>query len=318
MSSYIRLTDVQDQVMTMYREGRDRGESTGFKTLDRFYRVKKGCTTYVTGTPGHGKTHFTFELLLNLTQSKGWKHLLFTPETGSDAEIVATLTEKYTKKKFDDLPFHPTDRMTEREAQITTGYLSQAFFLCDQSQTMTVDKVLNTALEVKKDHGLDTIMIDPWNELSHDFSQNNGREDKYLEYTLGKIRRFARDNDVHVFIDAHPKTLHKNKDGQYEPATAWDISGGAPWFAKGESIICVYRPDETNVSQIIIQKVKPAIIGKKGTCELYYDIPTGRYYEEIDGRNYYAFGEENRRAVNESPIISIQSQQFEKQVEVPF
>ena len=305
---YKTLNEVKGEVMSLYQNGQDRGESTGFKSLDEYYRVKKGCMTYITGTPSHGKTHFALELLLNLTESKGWNHAIFTPETGSDAEITALLMEKHTKKRFDRFW---NERMSEKEAEVTLGYLSQAFFLIDQDETMTVDKVLKEVLEIKKDHGVDSFMIDPWNELSHDFSGNGGREDKYLEFTLGKIRRFAREHHLHAFVIAHPKTLHKNSNGSYEPATAWDISGGAPWYAKGESIICVYRPDETNRSEIIIQKAKPPIIGKKGSCDLYYDIKTGRYYEFYNGRDLYAFGEENKNA-NPSPVINFQSPYFDE------
>ena len=37
-----------------------------------------------------------------------------------------------------------------------------------------------------------TTLIDPFNELSHDFSKDEGRQDLYIERILGDVRKNAR------------------------------------------------------------------------------------------------------------------------------
>jgi twinkle protein len=96
---------------------------------------------------------------------------------------------------------------------------------------------------------------------------------------LGKIRRFARRNGVHVWIVAHPQKLIKDKDtGKYKPPTMYEISGGANWRNKADVGICVHRPDMTNdITEIYIQKVRFREIGKLGAVQFRYARETGNY-----------------------------------------
>lgn len=275
MKRYLTSIDLQEETDELYTKGIDRGFYVGFRSLEEFYNIKLGCTTYIGGIPSHGKTEFHFELLLNLTEFYGWKHALFSPETGSPKEIIAELSHKYIRKPF--LKGH--SQMNENEKYMADAFLKDNFFILNPDENkITIEELLSIALEVKKEHGLNTFSIDPFNELKHDYSNHGGREDKYLEYVLGMIRRFAREHNVHIFIIAHPRTL-RPVDGKYEPPTAFELSGGAAWYSKAETIICVYRPNDTNEANIIIQKTKPKHTGKKGTVVLFFDMKKSRYYE---------------------------------------
>lgn len=281
---YIRALEINAGTNTFYEKGNAITFKTGFTGLNEYYTVKPGCTTYIGGIPSHGKTEFHMELLLHLSEYYGWKHFLFTPETGSPVEIVAELSHKYIMK-----PFHKVaGQMSLNEKYQADAWLNEYFFIHNSYEETTIDDLLKLALEVKDSYGLNTLSIDPWNELAHDFAKHAGREDKYLEFVLGKIRRFARDNNIHIFIIAHPRTL-RPVDGRYEPPTAFELSGGAAWYAKAETIICVFRPSmDNNEADIIIQKAKPKHIGKKGQCKLYFDYGKSRYYELVAGQRQFA------------------------------
>jgi twinkle protein len=145
-------------------------------------------------------------------------------------------------------------------------------------------EIIEQVKGVMSEYKINTVTLDPWNELSHNFGEHGGRQDTYLEVVLGNIRRFSRKENIHTFIIAHPRTLIKNKEGRYDPPTAFEFSGGATWYAKADSILCINRPHEFSEAQfersyvdIIVQKAKPKKVGKKGIFEIDYDYNTGRY-----------------------------------------
>lgn len=278
--------ETKKQTDKLFTEGIDRGNYIGFDSLTEYYNVKLGCTTYIGGIPAHGKTEFLFEILMNMSEFYGWKHLLFTPETGTPAEIIGELAHKFIGKPFIKNDF----QMSETEKYQADAYLDEFFTVVDAGEgDMTIDDLLRIASDLKKEIDVKTLSIDPWNELKHDFEIAKGREDKYLEYMLGKIRRFARENKMHIFIVAHPRTL-RPLDGKYEAPTAFELSGGAAWYSKAESILCIHRPGiESTAVEIHIQKVKPKHIGKKGMIGLFFDWQKSRYYEvDLNNEKKYA------------------------------
>lgn len=314
--NYITANNIQVQTDELFTNGLDGGVYVGFKNLSEFYNVKKGCTTYIGGIPSHGKTEFHLEILMSLTEHYGWKHAIFSPETGSPAEIVAELAHKHIGKSYTKGVY----QMSQQEKYNADAFLSDSFFIMTPEENkLTVDNLLEISLEIKKKHGLDSFSIDPFNELIHDYSNSGGREDKYLENTLGKIRRFAREHNIHIFIIAHPRTL-KPVDGIYQPPTAFELSGGAAWYAKAETIICVHRPTiDTNEVEIHIQKAKPKQIGKKGKVSLFWDWKKSRYYERLDsGTCIYSTGKEKAPQIEQNRANLAIKNYYESETETPF
>ena len=113
-----------------------------------------------------------------------------------------------------------------------------------------------------------------WNEVEHCFKGLS--ETQYISQELTKIRRFARFNGIHIWVVAHPTKLSKNASGQYDPPTMYDIAGGAHWRNKADNGICVYRDFQTNITEIIVQKIRFKEIGKLGSVSLKY-THTGQY-----------------------------------------
>lgn len=289
----IQPNDIRKEVIDLYDNGIDRGFNVGFSSLRELYRVKLGCTTYYTGSPTSGKTELLFEILINLSEFYGWKHLLHTPETGSPKDIIAELSHKYIRKNFKE---GYSERMDEAELYKAMDWINEHFIIleADHVEGCSLTQFLKEIETAAINFEFQTVTIDPWDELEHDLK--GLREDEYLKKYLSYIRRFARQKNIHFNIVAHPRTPQKDKNGNYLPATAYDISGGSKWYNKAESIIALHRPPETddgfpnkNMVKVMIQKAKPKEIGTKGTCELYFDIAKNRYYEmDSTGIKHYA------------------------------
>jgi twinkle protein len=277
--------DISANLDDLYSKGVKPGKFIGFESLRELYSVKKGTFTEIGGYPSHGKTEFVFEILMNLSEFYGWKHLIFSPETGTPEKIFSELEWKYVRVPF-GYPGH-SNRMTEAQHHGAKLWVGEHFTIADERVINTVDALLKAAKDYMINYHVDTITIDPWNDLKHTFD----RQDIYLEEILVKIRKFCAEQGVHIFVCMHPRTIPP--DGKKLPVPNFhQYSGGGAWASKGMSMICPYRTDdEGNEVEIIIQKAKPKEIGRKGTATLFYDRFKGRYYEKIDGTDHYAHRE---------------------------
>ena len=98
-----------DEVMTLYREGRRRGASTGFPSLDPFMTIRPGELTVTTGAPNAGKSEFVDALTVNLAVAYGWRFAICSFENPVP-EHASKLAEKLVGAPFWD---GPTRRMSE-------------------------------------------------------------------------------------------------------------------------------------------------------------------------------------------------------------
>jgi hypothetical protein len=285
------INELQPTVDELYSNGIVRGKDIGFDCLRDLYTVKPACTTYIMGSPTSGKTEFWFEILLNLSEFYGWKHVIYTPETGTKEEIVAELCSKYIRK-----PFYKnySGYMSESEKYSALAWLSQYFYIIDPAdKDLTIVEFYDEveALEKKEKIHIDTTTIDPYNELKNEFKD---RQDLYIESLLGLCRRNAMKHNRHNCIITHcadQKPMFTNGITWFPPPTAREYAGGQAWYRKGLAMIGAWRPPhqlsddkgrpyEKNEVDIIIQKAKPKGIGEKGTAKLYFDWHKNRYYEK--------------------------------------
>lgn len=247
--------------------------------LGDLYSFQLGRTTYFAGIPSHGKSTFLFEVLIQLSEQHGLKHVIFAPEEGTVAEVYTTILAMYCQKRNRTGAF---DKLSELDLYKHAAFISSHFHVYDtKEEAKTPYEVMEIIKPYILENDIKTVMLDPWNELRHVYAE---RQDIYLERVLGDVRLFSRSLNIHTFIVAHPRTLQKQKDSNsYDPPTAFEFSGGATWYAKADGIICVYRPSEfsevererTHVD-ILIQKAKRGI-GRKGKIELDYNIFKQRY-----------------------------------------
>jgi len=271
--------DCLDDVLSEYDYGIEKGVETGWGVLDDLYTVKPGEMTIITGIPGSGKSNFIDALCINLIMKHNWRIALFSPENWPIKRHMKTLLEKTIEKSFETTKYG--NKMSRAEITEGTEYLDEFLkFIIPKNKIITVDVILEYVRILCLQYGIKAFVLDPWNEVEHDQKMGE-REDQYISKQLTKIRRFARLNGIHIWIIAHPTKLYKNTDGKYDPPTMYDISGGAQWRNKADNGICVYRDFETNLTTIIIQKIRFREIGKLGECTLKYKY-TGNYEQILN------------------------------------
>lgn len=270
-----RAEDLLEKLFNDYDHGVKKGESTNWTVMDDTYRVMPGEWTLITGIPGHGKSEWLDALAINLAQSKGWTFAVYSPENQPVEDHIEKLAEKIVAKPFSQ---HRADRMSRAEAAEAFEFITEHFtFMLPEYPT--VEKLLMTARELVIRRGIRGFIIDPWNEINpvRDPGMN---ETDYISQALTKIRTFARANQVHVWVVAHPTKLQKDRQtGVYPVPTPYDVSGSAHWRNKADNCIAIYRDvtDEGAPVQVHVQKIRKKANGRVGMVEFDYDRASGRY-----------------------------------------
>jgi len=277
--SIYSIADVYQEVMQLYDNGLEPGISTGWNNIDKLYTVRKCEMTVITGIPGSGKSTWLDALCVNLNQMHKWKIDFCSPENWPIQRHIANIVEKYTT-----YPFGRNAQNTERlwRANLDTALkelADQFFFLQPKEEYMHIDAILEILQKAVFEQGIDGIVLDPWNELET-YRPTDLTETEYVSQALGKIRRFARNNHVHIWIVAHPTKLKKNTDNTYPVPTLYDISGSANWRNKADNGICIHRVDPTALkTDIHVQKIRFKEIGRLGKESLSFDPDCGIYLE---------------------------------------
>jgi len=152
-----------------------------------------------------------------------------------------------------------------------------------REDSMSVEVILQSMERLIQQYQIHGLILDPWNELEHR-RPSNKNESEFISEALGRIRRFAKFNDVHVWLVAHPAKLRKEKEsGIYPVPTPYDISGSAAFYNKADVCISMHRPHKRqHTTDIHIQKVKFKEVGSKGKTTLGFVRDVGSYRDNQD------------------------------------
>lgn len=279
--------ELRENVWKLYREGLKRGMSTGWATLDPYYTVRLGEWTLITGAPGAGKSTFADALCLNLAVNHSMKIGVFSAENIPIERHITSFSERFVGKPFEEPQTRfGRERMTEGELDRALDFMNDRFFFVKpREQGQTIDHVLDAMSWMVK-HGCKILLIDPWTELDQDRPKGM-TETEYIGESLWKIRRYARLNDVHPIMVAHPAKLQRGKDGKYPVPTLYDISGSAQWYNMSDNGIVIYRDRDSddNLTELHVNKIRFREVGRTGMVRLGFDRPTGRFSDlETDNR----------------------------------
>jgi twinkle protein len=265
---------LRNEIEQLYKTGLKSGLSTGFDQLNMYYTVRSGEMTIVTGIPSHGKSTFMDNLMVNMYVKHEWKFGVFSPENLPLERHASRLLEIIT-----ELPFVSSfsERMTKEDMSSAIDHLNDAVhFVMPDEGDISIDSILELARVLVFRDGINGLIIDPWNEIEHERPKALS-ETEYISMALSKIRRFARTNDVHVWVLAHPTKLRKEDDGSYPVPTPYDISGSANFRNKADNCFAIHRNFETNESSIHVQKIRFREVGMIGSAKLSFNRESGTY-----------------------------------------
>lgn len=268
------INDIEDEISNMLEMGMVKGEPTGWESVNTLYTPAPGQWTLVTGIPSMGKSEWLDALTINIAENAGWVFGVCSPENQPISWHAAKLMEKRMNERL------VAGRVNQAKFQEAKAWLNEHYHFI-MPEEPSLDSVLAKAKTLIRRHGMKGLIIDPYNELDHTKRKDGVSETEYVSTFLTQMRKFARDNQIHIWLVAHPAKLMKDNKGIYPVPDGYTVSGSAHFYNKADNIIAVHR-DLTNpmaATEVHVQKIRSRWLGKRGTAYLQWRSECGRFKE---------------------------------------
>lgn len=272
----VKVESILDEILELYEKGEQPGLSIGSEEIDKFITWELGRLAVVTGIPQSGKSEFVDSIVARLNLNYGWKAAYFTPENYPLKYHYRKLHTKLSGRKFDKQT-DDTDFYTIYE------HIKENYFYIMDEDNMTVETVIESAKALVKQKGIKILVIDPYNKLEHS-NDSRTSETQYISKFLDELIKFAKFNNVLLFLIAHPRKMMRG-----DVPTLYDIAGSANFYNKTDYGFTVHRlsnEDGAMNSNVEVhwQKIKFKHLGEQGVSQLTYNVNNGRYesFEEAN------------------------------------
>lgn len=304
-----KLEDVRGKLEKLENGGNAKGYRLGLPGLARIAGAAPGWPIFMGGFPQSGKTELLFEILLELSELHGLKHVILTGEAGKVEEIYNELCHKAGRKPYLNKDIFGNEipgAQNELERDRSRLFVNEHFVVIDIMQLPDVfrwDNLIQTVREYLDetfaDFYYDTISVDPFYEID---VEDKPQTDQQLSLLFRKIYRDAqREGKEFVPILTNhiikpDKFIHCNHlPGLYPmQPNGYQFAGGQMWMKKGYQVWTQYRPTTKhdyslngdgsgipapNELWLSVDKAKPKGLAKVAQTVLYYDTYKGRYYQ---------------------------------------
>lgn len=243
----------------------DQGEPITYAThvspdLDDIFRLYPGAFVVATGIPNMGKSEIVKQIMVNMADHHGWPAVYFPGEEPVKPYLFNSLRTKYLKKPKSDWTGEDilrADHFLEKYIQIIGNDPR------DEEEEIDLDFLLDRAMDAVFRAGAKLLIIDPWNELEHNFGRDS--ETEYIGRAIRKLKRFGRSFGICIIIVAHPRKVD-TCPGLY------DINGSANWANKADLGLVVHSDNPFGTHrECIVPKCRFKAAGRKGQVDLEFD-----------------------------------------------
>ena len=250
------LRDLENDLLDFVHNGFKPGFQVGLPNFDKIFSTYTSQFITVTGIPSSGKSDFVDQMCVGYNKNYGWKTAFASPENKPNYLHA----HKLIRKTWEGMPTKD-DVGTSKWKQVT-DHVNDNYFFIDMDR-YTLDEVLKKGGELVKRKGIKCLVIDPYNKV-RDVNCKTEDVNRYTMEYLTKIEVFAKKYDVLVFIVAHPTKMYKDKDGQIEEPTMYNIKGGGEWYDASYHGILVHRDYDAKTVKAKVLKVKFQNLGENG------------------------------------------------------
>lgn len=276
------VSDFKQGIFDLYRNGLPdtlQPKNNGLNALNGLFSFMRGQLTVTTGIPSHGKSNFMEWYLLNVIAEYDMKMSMYSPEH-SPYELHQTnfIQKFYGKPFFSDK--EGIKKVTEQEIEKFIEWADEKIYIsCPEKQkTPDWDWILETFKEQVYAYGVDIFLIDAFNKV---ILSGTGSQKEKIDDALTRLTAFAQQNNVAIFLVAHPTKMKKNEDGIYECPTLYDVAGSADFRNQTHNGNSIYRNfGEDEYTKFVNLKTKFSFQGEIGSeVQFKYDVVSGRYYD---------------------------------------
>lgn len=279
---FIDYSHLFDRVITTAKMGNRVGFETSLPNFNDNFRFLGSGIITITGIPGHGKTEFVDQCIVDLARLHNHSTIVCGFEQSPEEHII-----KLMRKMIGTDITNPSYMMCKDNMSTFKKNFS---FITDKIRHVdtthlggNITKILEVSatkiLEMRKQgHEVKYMVIDPFNMLS--IKCKMGGHEK-IEEILRVITHFSHQMNILVFLVAHPFKMKKDeKTGMYEIPDFYSVKGSSAFFEMSYHGLVVYRTgyQDGSTVKVIVLKVKQNNLGKTGETALFrYHKPSGRY-----------------------------------------
>lgn len=245
---------------------------TGVEGLHDAFKFRFGDLIVVSGIPSMGKTTLLNHVLFSLTDRHSFNTSFASLEQNPLQDHVRNMRAWY-KGKYPDTNQYQADEWIRKRFSFI--YPSDEQMLNDELDLDWFLKHAEYAVEAK---GANVIVLDPWNELEHvPFVGQSLTE--YVGMAIRKLKRFAKIMNVTVVLVAHPTKQVKDKEGNFQMPTLYDISDSSKWYDKPELGAIVHRDENGDTLFKVAKSRYWDVLGKPKLVRYRFDEKTKHFHE---------------------------------------
>ena len=239
------------------------GLSSGVEALDEHLLLTFPELITVTGVPGAGKSQWVLYYVCQLARMHGIRTALLQ------------LEDSPMRNKYDIGNYARAWSMNPEEFR-------GRHFMClvpdherSDDEDMTLGWLEDTIREAACLHACKVVVLDPWNEIEHNFNRSM-TETQYTNEALRKLKKLARQYQITIIVVAHPtKGIVEKSIGDL---SMYDVAGSASWANKSDHGIIVYREEYSKETQVKIAKCKDqSRMGKPGVVTMRFNATTSSF-----------------------------------------
>jgi twinkle protein len=287
-------SDLSSDILDLYENGVPKTIAPTkrcFGDTKKIFSTLQGQLTVITGIPSHGKSNFLEWYILNLIDEYDLKASFFSPEHSPMEMHMANFIQKAVGKPFYK-DIENVKKCDKTDIQRFVDWSKERLYLTGggAGEVVDWDWLLEKFKEQLFNFGINIFIVDAWNKVQ----MPNGMFGKdAIDQTLTKLTAFCQQNNVQVFLVAHPTKMKKNeKTGKYEVPDLYSVSGSADFRNQTHNGFTIYREfgneNEEGYTSFVNLKTKMSFQGEITANRIFrYHLPTGRYY--IDGCAPYMF-----------------------------
>lgn len=257
--------------------------------LGRLFRPFRGELVVVTGITGHGKSTWLNYVLVGLAKKHNLKVLMASMETPTKPWLRDALRRQVVNhfSAFEPGPNYPDGQVAHpnlKDEAWQDDWIKRHFLFIDRnvkpfSSALTVSWLLELADNARMRHGIDILVIDPWNKFEH-ARERGENETEYIGRMLNELTTWAKQTGTIVFVVAHPGKSVMQQNGRPRPPTVFDIAGSMNWGNMADHVVIVIRDKEAgDVCQVTIDKSKFRAAGREGSVQYQFNEKTDGFIE---------------------------------------
>jgi twinkle protein len=241
---------------------------SGITEIDNHFKFRLTDFSITTGIPSMGKTTM-------------FNHIISSVALKNDINVCFASLEQHPvldhQRNLTDWYMGAVPNATKYDATLWINKRFSFIYPSDEQQMndeLDLNWFLKQAEFAVHRHNSKIVVLDPWNEIEHiPYSDQSLTE--YVGMAIRKIKRFAKINNVHMAVIAHPTKQQKDKDGNFQMPTLYDVSDSAHWYNKADLGAIVHRdPLDGNTIFKVAKSRYHEIIGKPGQVKLQFHNKT--------------------------------------------